>query len=120
MAPIKILFFIAGNEPTTEEKDAFDSMASKETITLIRTNLTPATYGPGRPELCDYVAGTIPATHTNKPLWPGALVNTNQKILTDAVAFDVAMTVGGVLGNYTVIPSVEDGEITGFDAVAKV
>lgn len=68
MQPSKIIYFIAGSSPTNDEMSAINSILAGQSYLTIRTNLKKATYGE-TPEFADYVAGTIPETHSNIPIW---------------------------------------------------
>lgn len=63
----KILFFIAGNTPTTAEQAEIDRLNDLATAAFSEVGVRSAeeltTYG-SRVEACDYVAGDIPAAYS--------------------------------------------------------
>lgn len=110
MAAKKILFFIAGTMATTDEQSAINAILSSEFDLDIRTNLKPATYG-SAPESCDYVAGTVPATHSTKPVWPGAIIGPEQALVNSGD--DVLVDFGsGVPAPGLAVANITDGVLT--------
>lgn len=111
MTVAKILFFIAGKTPTLDEQNAIDAITATQSVLFIRTNLASATYGVDRPEICDYVAGEVPASHEDINVWPGAIVGPDEVVVKDGsevlVDFGSAVPAPGIA-----LASVVDGVLT--------
>lgn len=70
----KIIYFIAGNVPTVGEAAdiaKLEAATAKPYELVIRSNKALPSYGEGRFEACDFVAGTI----------PGAVVDADTQIV---------------------------------------
>jgi len=78
----KILFFIEGSRMTVSEQSAFDAIKNGEYTVLIRSNTHAASYQ-GKPEPAAYVAGAIPQSHIDFPVWEGVSVPDGSTLVTD-------------------------------------
>lgn len=66
----RVMYFIAGSTPTPSEQAEIDAINAQQFELLIRTASQSNSYG-SRAETTDYVAGTVPSSHTGKTVFVG-------------------------------------------------
>ena len=110
----KIIYFTAGDVPTTEEKaeiTALNAFASAYSVTVSNGSVAPnlGLDSEGDPILdaCDLVAGTVPTIYEDLPVIDVAAIAT----VTDGQGLEL----GGSVYTFTVV----DGEITAIDVVTE-
>lgn len=101
----KIIYFIEGNAPTVDEAAdiaKLEAATARPYELVIRSNKALPSYGEGRFEACDFVAGTLPADEDANDFYdaidaidpdaiPGAIVDGDtQVIVTDGDTLDEA------------------------------
>lgn len=67
---MKILYFTAGDKPTSGEQAAIDALKAGQYDLGVRSAAQAAVYGP-RIEASDYVAGSPPSNYDAVPEWAG-------------------------------------------------
>ena len=105
MAHKKVIFFIADVVPTVDEAAELAQLQSGQFDVFVRNASAAMNFGP-RLETCDFVAGSVPDSYSESPVWDGSVgLTETQAIVEDAQVIDTDD--GG-----TVTLTIEDGVIT--------
>jgi len=67
----KVLYFIAGMQPTTDEASAIAALKGGQFDVFIRNKSQQNVFAGGI-EPCDFVAGSPPSGYSEVPVWDGA------------------------------------------------
>jgi len=106
----KVIYFTAGDVPTTDEKAdiaKLNAAAVAPYDVAVRSAIRPMSSG-GPLEACDYASGTVPTAYNAKPVIdPDAISNQNlsstQAIVTNAQKI-TGVTGSGTVANIAVDP----------------
>lgn len=109
----RILFFMAGNVPTSAEQTTLDKLntlaAKPYEVTTLNAKAQAVYAEPNGLIPCDYVVGDAPAVYSEVPVFdpdaPPIVLPADQAIVTGGQTFQVA-------GGPTIIASVTDGVLT--------
>lgn len=105
----KVIYFTAGDVPTTDEKAAIAKLNAEGVApyeVAVRSAIRPMSSG-GPLEACDYASGTIPTAYNAKPVInPDAIPNQSLLPTQAIVSNGQQITSGGVTYAITVVNNV--------------
>lgn len=120
---IKIIYFTAGQVPTTEERAELTALYGSIFNVSARSGANDAALKfNDRYEACDFVAGTVPDSYSTVPVWTGEVLPATKVVVTDQEPTKVTNSDGTV--EKDVLISVADGvlhnvKLTALDALVS-